>query len=305
VLLENFRPGTLERWGLGPDELRALHPELIYVRVSGYGQTGPYAQRPGFAAVCEAMGGLRHVTGYPDRPPVRPNLSLGDTLGGLHAALGALLALFHRQRGGAGQVVDVALYEAVFDMMESVLPEYDRAGIVRQREGTRLPGIVPSGIYPCADGEHVIIGGNGDSIFRRLMQTAGRPDLADDPRLAGNAGRAAHEAELDAAISAWTSTLPLAEVLTRLEAAQVPAGRIYDAQAIAEDPHYRARGMFEQVEVSGRPLALPAMAPRLESTPGHTDWAGPELGQHNAEVYGELLGLSGAEIDGLRTDGVV
>lgn len=310
VVIENFRPGTMEKWGLGPDELKKTNPKVIYTRVSGYGQDGPYSNRPGYASVCEGMGGFRFVNGYPDRPPVRPNLSLGDSLAGIHAALGIVLALYERdgRRGegvGSGQVVDVAIYEAVFNMMEAVLPEYDRLGLVRQREGAKLTGIVPTNTYLCADGQYIIIGGNGDSIFKRLMRAAGRADMADDPRFATNADRVKHEAEVDAAISAWTATLSAAEVAARMEEAVVPVGRLYDAKDIVQDPHYQARGMFEEVEVGGRPLKIPAMAPKLKGTPGRTDWPGPELGSHNREVFGGLLGLDAARIDQLVKDGVI
>jgi crotonobetainyl-CoA:carnitine CoA-transferase CaiB-like acyl-CoA transferase len=255
------------------------------------------------------MGGLRFVNGFPDRPPARPNLSLGDSLAGLHAALGVVIALFHRDRanarGGRGQVVDVAIYEAVFNMMESLLPEYDRLGVVRQREGAKLTGIVPTSTYLCKDGQYVIIGGNGDSIYRRLMRAAGRPDMADDARYATNAGRVKHEAEVDGAISGWTATLGAADVVQRLEAADVPVGRLYDAADIANDSHYEARGMFEDVEFGGRPLKIPAIVPKLSETPGATEWPGPELGAHNREVLCQVLGLGDAEIDRLANDGVI
>jgi len=311
VVIENFRPGTLEKWGLGPDDVRRNNPGVVYARVSGYGQTGPYSGKPGYASVCEGVGGLRYLTGFPDRPPVRPNLSLGDSLAGLHAALGVVMALYERDRGnrpgggGRGQTVDVAIYEAVFNMTESLLPEFDRLNVVREREGTRLPGIVPSNTYRCRDDQHVIIGGNGDSIYRRLMRAAGRADLADDPRLATNAGRAQHDALVDGAIAEWTATKTAAEVVEVLEAADVPVGRIYNAADIAADPHYRARGMFEEVEVGGRPLRIPAIVPRLGETPGGTDWPGPALGAHNRDVLGGLLGLSDREIEALAAGGVI
>jgi crotonobetainyl-CoA:carnitine CoA-transferase CaiB-like acyl-CoA transferase len=241
---------------------------------------------------------------------VRPNLSLGDSLAGLHAALGVVLALYRRDAGrdGAGaegQVVDVAIYEAVFNMMESLLPEFDRLGVVREREGAKLTGIVPTNTYPCADGQYVIIGGNGDSIFKRLMRAAGRPEMADDPRYATNADRVAHEAEVDGALSDWTATRTAAEVVAALEAAEVPVGRLYSAADIAGDPHYRARGMFEEVEVGGRPLRVPAMVPKLSATPGGTEWPGPEVGAHNDEVLSGLLGYSPAEIARLSASGVI
>ena len=310
VVLENFRPGTMEKWGLGPEDVRRTNPGVIFTRVSGYGQTGPYAGKPGYASVCEGVGGFRYVTGFPDRPPVRPNLSLGDSLAGLHAAFGTVMALYARDARaeparGLGQTVDVALYETVFNMMESLLPEYDRLGVVREREGTRLTGIVPSNTYVCGDGQHVIIGGNGDSIYKRLMRAAGRPDMAEDPRFATNTDRVEHEALVDGAIAAWTATKTAAEVVAILEKAEVPVGRLYSAADIAADPHYRARGMFEEVEVGNRPLKVPAIPPKLSQTPGGTDWPGPPVGAHNREVLGGLLGLSDREIDELTANGVI
>jgi crotonobetainyl-CoA:carnitine CoA-transferase CaiB-like acyl-CoA transferase len=309
VVLESFRPGTLERWGLGPETIREKNPGVIYARVSGYGQTGPYSQRPGYASVCEGFGGLRYVTGFPDRPPVRPNLSLGDSLAGIHAALGVMMALYQRDcgtaSGRAGQDVDVAIYESVFNMMEAIVPEYDRLGLVREREGSKLNGIVPSNTYRCADGQFVIIGGNGDSIYKRLMQAAGRPEMADDPKYATNTGRVAHEAEVDGAIAAWTATLPAVDVLRLLAAAEVPVGPLYSAQDIAADPHYAARHMLEEVEVGGRPLKIPAIVPKLAKTPGRTDWPGPSIGAHNAEVLSALLGLGEDELDRLTREGVL
>ena len=279
ILVENFRPGRMEAWGLGPDDLRPANPGLVYVRVSGFGQDGPYAQRRGFASVCEAMGGLRYVTGHPGETPVRANLSLGDTLAAWQAVMGTLLAVLHRERtGGQGQVVDVSIFESVLDVMEAVIPEYDRCGVIREPSGTTITGVVPTDAYPCADGRRVVIGANGDSIFVRLMETAGRADMAADVRLARNEGRVTHQREIDEAIAAWTSTLPCAEVVDRLTEAGVPAAPIQDARALREDPHIAARGRLEFVDVGGRPLALPALGPRLSATPGRTDWAGPDLG---------------------------
>jgi crotonobetainyl-CoA:carnitine CoA-transferase CaiB-like acyl-CoA transferase len=307
VLLENFRPGTMEKWGLGPDELHKTNPGLIYARISGYGQTGPYAARPGFASVCEGIGGFRYLNGFPGGPPVRPNLSMGDTLAGLHAVIGILLAYIQRQRParGQGQVVDVAIYEAVFNILEAVVPEYDGAGVIREPSGSTLTGIVPTNTYLCRDGKYVIIGGNADSIFQRLMRTAGRPDMADDPRFANNTGRVAHEPEIDAAISAWTATLDAAEVLQRLAAAAVPAGPIYSVADMLRDPHFHARGLFQEVAVNGKPLKIPAIPPRLSATPGVTAWPGPEIGAHNQEILGGLLGLAEAELEALRSAGVI
>ena len=305
VVVENFRSGAMERWGLGPDEFKESNPGLVYARVSGYGQTGPYSERPGYASVCEGIGGFRYLNGFPGEAPVRPNLSLGDTLAGLHAALGILLALVERGKSSTGQLVDVAIYESVFNVLESVVPEYDGAGLVREPSGTTLTGIVPTNTYPCRDGRHVIIGGNGDSIYRRLMRAAGRPDLADDPRLAHNAGRVEHEKLIDDALAEWTRSLDSAEVLSRLAEADVPSGPIYSVADIMEDPHYRAREMFHRVEIDGQPLVLPGMSPRLGTTPGGTEWPGPELGSHNREILEERLGLRKAEIEALRGKGVL
>lgn len=308
ILLENFRPGTLERWGMGPEQLWARNPQLIIVRVSGWGQTGPYARRPGYASVAEAMGGIRYVMGHPDRPPIRPNLSLGDTIAGLHAAFAALVAVYARDivGTGRGQVVDVSLAEAVFNMTESMLPEYDKLGVVRERQGTKLSGIAPTNTYRCRDGRYVVIGGNGDSIFRRLMYAIGRADLAEDPRLAHNDGRVAHEAEIDAAIEAWTQEHTLEEVVRTLEAAEVPCGPIYSIADLVQDPHFQARGLFEEVELApGDRVKIPAVVPFLSETPGRTRWIGPPLGAHNREIFTQLLGLSEQELAELEAEGVI
>jgi crotonobetainyl-CoA:carnitine CoA-transferase CaiB-like acyl-CoA transferase len=306
VLIENFRPGRMEEWGLGYDVLSRENPGLVMVRISGWGQTGPYAGRPGFASVAEGVGGLRYIVGDPDRPPVRTGLSIGDSLAGLHAVTGALIALHHRERSGQGQVVDTAIYESVFNMMESTLPEFDRGGHVRERSGARLPGIVPSNSYRCGDGKFVIIGGNGDSIFQRLMRAVGRDDLARDPRVASNPGRVVHEAEIDAAIEAFTSTRPYEEVERALQQAEVPAGPIYSIAEIASDPQYLAREMFHQVALpDGTPLRVPAQVPKLSRTPGQTEWAGPTLGEHNDSIYRELLGLSTDQLAELVRDKVI
>lgn len=312
VLVENFRPGTLEKWGLAPQDIQPENPQLIYARVSGYGQTGPYASRPGYASVGEGVGGLRYVNGFPGEAPVRQNLSLGDSLTGLHAAFGILLALLDQQRvkGGEGseepgQVIDVGIFESVFNMMEAVVPEYDRCGIVREPSGSTITGIVPTNTYPTSDQKYVIIGGNGDSIYKRLMSCAGRQDLADDPRLATNDGRVRYQEEVDSAIAAWTESLTAAEILERLEEAVVPAGPIYDVKDMLADEHFQARGLFEEVEVGGKPLKIPAIVPKLSATPGRTDWPGPEIGAHNQEVLEEILGLSKAEVDRLEEEGVL
>ena len=305
VILENFRPGTLEKWGLGPDALKAANPGLIYARISGYGQDGPYAERPGYASVCEGIGGFRYINGFPEQPPVRPNLSMGDTLAGIHAAFGVLLALLERNKSGAGQTVDVALYESIFNILEAVIPEYDGAGVVRQPSGSTLTGIVPTNTYRCKDGRYAIIGGNGDSIYKRLMEAVGRKDLATDPRLAHNAGLVEHDQEIDAAISAWTATLTVAEVLEKMAQARVPAGPIYDAADMLADPHFQARGLFEQVEIDGKPLKIPAIVPKLSNTPGATNWPGPQLGSHNNEILGELLGLDDTERAKLQEQNII
>ncbi|MBQ0942994.1 CoA transferase [Ideonella sp. 4Y16] len=282
VLIENFKPGTLEKWGLGYESLAASNPGLIMLRISGYGQDGPYRDLPGFAVVAEAMGGLRHLMGEPGRVPVRAGVSLGDTLAALHGVIGVLLALQARARTGRGQVVDVALYEAVFNCMESLLPEYSAFGAVRQPAGSALPGIAPSNAYRCADGQ-VVIGGNGDSIYKRLMSAIGRDDLGTDPALAHNAGRAAQVDRIDAAITAWTVQRPVAEVVTVLQAASVPVGRIYTVQDIAEDPHYRARGMIQRIlTADGLALDVPGVVPRLSDTPGSLRSLAPALGEHPA-----------------------
>lgn len=295
VLIENFKPGTLEKWGLGYETLAAENPGLIMLRISGYGQTGPYRDLPGFAVVAEAMGGLRHLMGEPGRVPVRAGVSLGDTLAALHGVIGVLLALQARTQSiseaapkGRGQVVDVALYESVFNCMESLLPEYSVFGAVRQPAGSALPGIAPSNAYRCADGQ-VVIGGNGDSIFKRLMQAVGRADLAADPGLGDNAQRAARVDELDAAITAWTVQRKVAEVVSTLQAVSVPAGRIYTVADIATDPHFLARGMIQTVtSADGLTLTVPGIVPKLSATPGAIRSPAPTLGQHQAQVLGTL-----------------
>ena len=311
VVVENFKPGTMEKWKLGPEDIKAKNKDVIYCRVSGYGQTGPYSHKPGYASVCEGVGGFRYVNGFPDRPPCRPNLSLGDSLAGLHAALGIVMALYNRSGrkgrdgGGTGQEIDVAIYESVFNMMEAVVPEFDRLGMVREREGSKLTGIVPTNTYRCRDDLYVIIGGNGDSIYKRLMIAAGREDMVNRPEYATNADRVRNEPEVDGAISAWTATLTAAEVVEKLEAAQVPVGSIYTVKDMLKDPHYKARGMFEEVEVGGRPLKLPAMTPKLSGTPGGTEWPGPEVGSHSVEVLKSILGRSDADIEVLKANGTI
>jgi len=301
VVIENFRPGTLEKWDLGYEWLAAGNPGLVMLRLSGFGQSGPYRDQTGFGAVAESMGGLRYVTGFPDRPPVRPNLSIGDALASLHGVIGALMALHHRgANGGKGQVVDVALYEAVFNMMEGALPEYDLFGEVRERTGTNLTGIVPSNTYLTRDAQHIVIGANADSIFKRLMLMIGRGDLAEDPALADNAGRAKRADELDAAIGEWTGKRNAEEVLAALAAAQVPNGKIYSMADIAADAHYIARGMIREVKLGdGTALKVPGVVPKLSATPGDIDWVGPELGEHTEAVLA-AHGYGRAEIAALR-----
>ena len=307
VLIENFKPGTLERWGMSPDDLKKDNPGLISARISGYGQTGPRSHLPGYASVCEGYGGFRYVNGFPDRPPVRPNLSIGDTLAGLHAAMGVMLAYIQREKDpdGKGQVVDAAIYESVFNLMEAVVPEYSGCGAIREPSGSTITGIVPTNTYLTSDDKHVIIGGNGDSIFKRLMIAIGRPDMAEDPRLEHNQGRVENEKEIDAAIEKWTREHTSDEVLTTMDEVSVPAGPILSVEDMMNDEHYIARGMFQEVEANGRTLHIPAMLPILTETPGSTEWPGPELSEHTEEVLTELLGKDEGEITQLREDGVV
>lgn len=306
ILIENFRPGTMEKWNLGWDRLSALNPRLIMVRVSGYGQSGPYRDRTGFGAVGESMGGLRYVTGHPDRPPARAGISLGDALAAMYGVIGALVAVYHRNvNGGKGQYIDVALYEAVFSMMESMLPEYAMSGYIRERSGGALLGIAPSNTYLCRDGKYVVIGANNDSIFKRMMNLIERQDLAEDPELANNAGRARRADELDEAINRWTLLHGLEEVLNKLEQAQVPSGKIYNIQDIVEDVHFRARGMIEEHKLNGdETIALPGVVPKLSHTPGQTRWLGPKLGEHTMEVLSGV-GYDKAQLENLKKNGVI
>lgn len=307
AVVENFKPGTLEKWGLGYEQLKEINAGVIMVRVSGWGQTGPQSHKPGYASVAEGVGGLRYVNGYPDRPPTRTNLSLGDTLAGLHAALGLMTAIYHRDvNGGRGQIVDVAIYEAVFNMMESLVPEYDMYGEIRERQGSRLTGVVPTNTYLCKDGKYIIIGGNGDSVFKRFMHAIGRCDLAEDPRFKHNNNRVEHEHEIDDAISNWTNGHTYQEVLGALEEAQVPAGPIYSIADIMQDEHYIAREMFENATLpDGTQVKLPTFAPKFTSTPGSTEWVGPPLGAHNNEIYCGLLGMCERELVELREQGII
>jgi len=309
IIIENYRPGVLEKWQLGYEQLKCLNPAVIMVRLSGYGQTGPMRDLPGFGAIGESMGGLRYVSGHPDRPPVRVGISIGDSVAALHGVIGAMMALRHRDLtggrwngksggdclAGQGQMVDVALYESVFNLMESLVPEFDHAGVVRERTGGALPGIVPSNTYTTGDGQNIVIAGNGDAIFRRLMLAIKRADLADDPALARNDGRVPRTAEIDQAIQEWCLTQDIASALLELQAADVPVSKIYSVRDMMSDPQFLARGMFEQHAFDdGTPVKLPAISPKLSETPGHTKWLGPRLGQHNAEV---LQGLGYSEIE--------
>lgn len=306
VVIENFRPGLMESWGLGLEQLSAINPKLVMVRISGYGQSGPYRERPGFAAIAESMGGLRYLSGYADRPPVRVGVSLGDSLASLYGVIGALLAMHHvKANRGTGQFIDVALYEAVFGIMESLIPEYAMFEHVRERTGSSLPGISPSNTYLCADGNYVIIAGNGDGIFKRLMQAIGLPEFAEDARFADNAKRVQHNDLLDGVIGEWTARHPIDAVLQVLEQADVPSGRIYTAADIARDPQYAARGMIERHTLpDGQPIDLPGIVPKLSATPGSTRWVGPELGEHTDEVL-HALGLDAAALDSLRAEGII
>jgi len=319
IIIENYRPGVLEKWSLGYEQLKAENPATIMVRLSGYGQTGPMKDLPGFGAIGESMGGLRYVSGHPDRPPVRVGISIGDSVAALHGVIGAMMALRHRDVtggrwngasgaqcvAGQGQMVDVALYESVFNMMESLVPEYDHAGVVRERTGGALPGIVPSNTYTTQDGENIVIAGNGDAIFKRLMVAIGRQDMADDPGLTRNDGRVPRTAEIDAAIQAWCSTQSIEQALAILKSADVPVGKIYSVRDMMSDPQFLARQMFEQHAFKdGTPIKLPAITPKLSATPGVTNWLGPALGEHNEEVL-KALGYDAAQIDRLRHDKVI
>ncbi len=305
VVVENFRPGAMEKWGLGYEDLSKENPGLVMVRLSGYGQTGPYKDKPGFGSIGEAMGGLRHVTGYPDRPPVRVGVSLGDAIASLYGVIGALMALKQKESSGKGQVVDVALYEAVFSLMESMVPEYDYYDFIRERTGSTLPGIAPSNSYITKDEKYVVIGANGDSIFKRMMVAIGRDDLANDPDLAHNDGRAARSDELDQVIGAWCQSHDMDHVLTILDDADVPSGKIYDVADIVSDVHYRARDMIQKFKLSDdESIMVPGVVPKLSATPGEINWLGPDLGEHTIETLTHL-GYSKKDIDGLRNRKII
>ena len=310
IIIENYRPGVLEKWELGYAQLQAVKPATIMVRLSGFGQTGPMKDLPGFGAIGESMGGLRYVSGHADRPPVRVGVSIGDSVAALHGVIGAMMALRHRdatggREHGQGQMVDVALYESVFNLMESLVPEFDHAGVVRERTGGALPGIVPSNTYTTGDGENIVIAGNGDAIFKRLMLAMGRIDMAGDPQLARNDGRVPRSAEIDEAIQAWCATQTIDGALATLQAADVPAGKIYSVRDMMSDPQFLARGMFEQHQFAdGTPVKMPAITPKLSATPGETRWLGPQLGEHTDAILLEL-GYSEQAIAALRKDGVL
>ncbi|MES2321513.1 MAG: CaiB/BaiF CoA-transferase family protein [Pseudomonadota bacterium] len=305
IIIENYRPGVLEKWGIGYEQLKLENPKTIMVRLSGFGQTGPMKDQPGFGAIGESMGGLRYVSGHPDRPPVRVGVSIGDSVAALHGVIGAMVALRHRDATGEGQMVDVALYEAVFNLMESLVPEFDHAGVVRERTGGALPGIVPSNTYTTGDGENIVIAGNGDAIFKRLMLAMGRIDMAGDPQLARNDGRVPRSAEIDDAIQAWCATQTIDGALATLQAADVPAGKIYSVRDMMSDPQFLARDMFEQHQFAdGTPVKMPAITPKLSATPGKTRWLGPTLGQHTDQILREL-GYDDKGIAALRKDGVL
>lgn len=302
IVIENFRPGMLEKWGLGYEELKQINPKIIMVRVSGYGQDGPYKDRPGFGSIGEAMGGIRYLTGYPDLPPTRVGISLGDSVTALYAVIGALMALRHRdQVSGEGQVVDVALYEAIFSLMESTVPEFDKFGVIRERTGSTLPGIAPSNIYLCKDGKYVVIGANGDGIFKRLMVAINRPDVLENPLYETNDGRSQEAEYLDSVIGEWTKTLDIESALRILEENGIPAGSIFSVEDMFNDPHYQAREMIVDLEVEdlGK-LKVPGIIPKLSKTPGQIRWAGPKLGEHTDEILKEKVGLTDEQIEKLK-----
>ena len=304
VLIENFRPGTLEGWGLDPEKLLELNPKLIVLRISGYGQTGPYKDKPGFGVVAEAMGGLRHLTAEPGRVPVRVGISIGDTLASLHGVIGILLALQERHNSGKGQIIDIALYEAVFNCMESLLPEYSAFGEVRQAAGSAMPGIAPTNAYQCADGGYVLVAGNGDSIFKRLMTVIGRDDLGNDPQLENNDGRVKRVTELDQAIGEWTKTVSTTKALEMLDSVAVPAGRIYTVADIASDPHYKARGNIQTIQMQdGTKVDVPGVIPKLSRTPGSIKTLAPDIGQNTDEIL-KGIGLTNDQVASLKERGI-
>ncbi|GAB3063610.1 CaiB/BaiF CoA transferase family protein [Virgibacillus ainsalahensis] len=308
ILVENFRPGTMEKWNLGYDTLSAINPGLVMVRVSGYGQTGPYRDKTGFGSVGESIGGLRYITGSPDRPPVRVGVSLGDSLAAMYSVIGAMMALYHRdvQGTGKGQMIDVSLYESVFSLMEGSLPEFDKLGAIRERTGSSLPGIAPSNTYQCKDEKYIVIGGNGDTIFKRLMEAIAMPELGEDERFQSNSGRAAHADYLDEVIENWTKTVDLETALHVLDEKGVPAGPIYSIKDIVNDPHYLSRGMIEDFKMNEEEsLKIPGIVPKMSETPGGTKWLGPDLGQHTEEVLENWLDYNDKEISRLKDQGII
>ena len=304
VVVENFRPGVLENWGLDPGSMQNDNPDLIYARISGFGQTGPYAAKAGFASACEAISGFRYVNGFPGEPPVRPNLSLGDTVSGLHAVLGILMALRARDQGSGGQVVDVALYESMYNLLEAVVPEYDGAGEIREPSGTTVTGIVPTNTYECKDGKFLVIGGNGDSIFARLMQAVGRADIAENPNYASNADRVVHQRFLDDVLKKWCKKKTIKNAMSILEESRVPCGPVYNVADMMSDPHFNDRELFEKVEINGEPLNIPAILPKLSQSPGATEWPGPKLASHTDDIL-QSIGITEDKIKIFKTNGIV
>jgi len=308
VVIENFRPGMMEEWGMSYEDLKQLNPNIIFARISGYGQSGPYSTKPGFASVCEGFSGFRSVNGYPGEPPVRPNLSLGDTMAGIHAFMGILMALLHKERHptmASGQVVDVAIYESIFNLLEGIVPEFSGAGEIRQPSGTTITGIVPTNTYRTKDAKFVVLGGNGDSIFKRLMKVIGREDLANDPQLQVNAGRVERVDELDEVLATWCTQNNRDDILQAMAEARVPAGPIYNVGDMMADEHFQARELFETIEINGKSLDIPAIMPKLSETPGSTEWPGGDIASHNQEVFGDILGLSDAELNDLKKQAVI
>ncbi|MCM3568482.1 CaiB/BaiF CoA-transferase family protein [Neobacillus mesonae] len=308
IVIENFRPGKLEEWGLGYEDLKRINPRIIMVRISGYGQDGPYHKRPGFGSIGEAMGGIRYLTGYPDRPPTRVGISLGDSVSSLYAVMGAMMAVYHRDvlKTNKGQYIDIALYESIFSLMESMVPEYDVYQFIRERTGSTLPGIVPSNTYICKDGKYIVIGGNGDSIFKRLMTAIGREDVANDAAFQTNDCRVQQSEFLDAIINEWAGSLPLEEALSILEKHDVPAGSIYSIEDIMNDPHYQAREMILDTKLkNGEHLKMPGIMPKFSETPGEVKWTGPSLGEHNDEVLKNILHLTEEEVIALKLDKII
>ncbi len=306
IVIENFKPGTLEKWGIGYEDLKTVNPKIIMIRISGYGQDGPYSKKPGFGSIGEAIGGIRYLTGYPDLPPVRTGISIGDSIAAIYAVMSGMMALYHRDtKGTQGQYIDVALYEAIFSLMESMVPEYDQFGFIRERSGNTLPGIAPSNIYRCKDGKYIAIGANGDSIFKRLTQAMQREDL-DNEEFAHNDGRAKKMEYLDEQIEAWTKTMPMKDILKILDKYNIPSGPIYNIEDIFNDIHYKARDMIKDIEVKNfGKLKMPGIIPKFSKTPGKIKWAGAKLGQHNKEIYKEKLGLNEEELKNLTEKGII